>query len=67
LKTGSPSEIPSARPRPSGSSPKGGGWPLEQGYSYGGDRCKEIFLEPRVGGRFFERFLNPYVSIMRVS
>jgi uncharacterized protein YndB with AHSA1/START domain len=32
-------------------------WPLEQA-SYGGDRAKEIFLEPRVGGRFFERFVD---------
>jgi uncharacterized protein YndB with AHSA1/START domain len=30
-------------------------WPLELA-SYGGARAKEIFLEPRVGGRFFERF-----------
>jgi uncharacterized protein YndB with AHSA1/START domain len=30
-------------------------WPLQQA-SYGGDRANEIFLEPRVGGRFFERF-----------
>lgn len=33
-------------------------WPLEEGYSYGGDRAKEIHLEPRVGGRFFERFVD---------
>jgi uncharacterized protein YndB with AHSA1/START domain len=30
-------------------------WPLQQA-SYGGERANEIFLEPRVGGRFFERF-----------
>lgn len=33
-------------------------WPLEEGYSYGGDQAKEIHLEPRVGGRFFERFVD---------
>jgi uncharacterized protein YndB with AHSA1/START domain len=32
-------------------------WPLDKA-SYGGDRAKEIFLEPRVGGRFFERFID---------
>jgi len=33
-------------------------WPLDEGYSYGGDRAEEIHLEPRVGGRFFERFVD---------
>jgi uncharacterized protein YndB with AHSA1/START domain len=33
-------------------------WPLEEGYSYGMDRSKEIHLEARVGGRFFERFVD---------
>jgi len=32
-------------------------WPLDKA-SYGGDRAKDIFLEPRVGGRFFERFTD---------
>jgi uncharacterized protein YndB with AHSA1/START domain len=32
-------------------------WPLELA-SYGGPRAKEIFLEPRVGGRFYERFID---------
>ena len=32
-------------------------WPLDKA-SYGGDRAKDIFLEPRVGGRFFERFVD---------
>jgi uncharacterized protein YndB with AHSA1/START domain len=30
-------------------------WPLKEGMSFGGDRAHEIFLEDRVGGRFFER------------
>src|SRR6266511_1242849 len=30
-------------------------WPLHEGYSYGGDRAREIFLEPVEGGRFYER------------
>ena len=33
-------------------------WPLEEGYSYGGDRADEVHLEPWVGGRFFERFVD---------
>jgi uncharacterized protein YndB with AHSA1/START domain len=33
-------------------------WPLEEGYSYGGERARSIFLEPVDGGRFFERFLD---------
>jgi uncharacterized protein YndB with AHSA1/START domain len=32
-------------------------WPLDKA-SYGGDRAMDIFLEPRVGGRFFERFVD---------
>jgi uncharacterized protein YndB with AHSA1/START domain len=32
-------------------------WPLEIA-SYGGHRARDIFLEPRVGGRFFERFVD---------
>jgi uncharacterized protein YndB with AHSA1/START domain len=32
-------------------------WPLDKA-SYGGDRAKDIFLEPHVGGRFFERFID---------
>jgi uncharacterized protein YndB with AHSA1/START domain len=31
-------------------------WPLREGLTFGGERAHEIFLEPRVGGRFFERF-----------
>jgi uncharacterized protein YndB with AHSA1/START domain len=33
-------------------------WPLEEGYSYGGDRAREIFLEAVEGGRFYERFVD---------
>src|SRR6266542_107177 len=33
-------------------------WPLQEGYSYGGDRAREIFLEPVEGGRFYERFVD---------
>ena len=33
-------------------------WPLHQGYSHGGDRAESIVLEPRLGGRFFERFVD---------
>ena len=33
-------------------------WPLDEGYSYGGDRAEEIFLEPAEGGRFYERFTD---------
>jgi uncharacterized protein YndB with AHSA1/START domain len=32
-------------------------WPLQLA-SYGGERAGEIFLEPHVGGRFFERFVD---------
>jgi uncharacterized protein YndB with AHSA1/START domain len=32
-------------------------WPLDKA-SYGGNRAKDILLEPRVGGRFFERFVD---------
>jgi uncharacterized protein YndB with AHSA1/START domain len=33
-------------------------WPLQEGYSYGGDRAGEIVLEPMGGGRFYERFVD---------
>ena len=32
-------------------------WPLEEGYSFGGDRAREVHLEPWVGGRLFERWV----------
>ncbi|HTO08520.1 MAG TPA: SRPBCC domain-containing protein [Myxococcota bacterium] len=31
-------------------------WPLKEGMSFGGERAQDLFLEGRVGGRFFERF-----------
>ncbi|MFI5266139.1 MAG: SRPBCC domain-containing protein [Chloroflexota bacterium] len=32
-------------------------WPLHTGkYSYGGDRAQDVFLEARLGGRFYERY-----------
>ena len=31
-------------------------WPLKEGFSFGGKRAGDIFLEGREGGRFFERF-----------
>jgi len=33
-------------------------WPLEEGFSFGRERAKDIFIEGRVGGRFFERFTD---------
>jgi len=36
----------------------GSWWPLKEGFSYGRERAKDIFLEARVGGRFFERFAD---------
>lgn len=33
-------------------------WPLKEGFSFGGDKAKDIFIEGRVGGRFFERFTD---------
>ena len=33
-------------------------WPLKEGMSFGGARAHEIFLEGRVGGRFFERYTD---------
>jgi DNA-binding transcriptional ArsR family regulator/uncharacterized protein YndB with AHSA1/START domain len=31
-------------------------WPLDEGFTYGRDLFHEIHLEPRLGGRFYERF-----------
>jgi uncharacterized protein YndB with AHSA1/START domain len=31
-------------------------WPLKEGFSFDTKRAAEIFLEGRVGGRFFERY-----------
>ena len=36
----------------------GSWWPLKQGFSFGGERAKEIYLETRQGGRFYERFTD---------
>jgi uncharacterized protein YndB with AHSA1/START domain len=33
-------------------------WPLKEGMSFGGERANELFLEGRVGGRFFERYTD---------
>jgi uncharacterized protein YndB with AHSA1/START domain len=33
-------------------------WPLQEGFTFGGDRAREIFLEPIEGGRFYERFVD---------
>jgi uncharacterized protein YndB with AHSA1/START domain len=33
-------------------------WPLKEGFSFGGERAKEIYLETRQGGRFYERFTD---------
>lgn len=33
-------------------------WPSHQGFSYGGDRAKEVHLEAVAGGRFFERYTD---------
>ena len=33
-------------------------WPLHEGFSYGQERASGIFLEARVGGRFYERFVD---------
>src|SRR5262245_19771976 len=31
-------------------------WPLKEGFSYGRERAQGVFIEGRVGGRFYERF-----------
>jgi uncharacterized protein YndB with AHSA1/START domain len=33
-------------------------WPLDEGYSFGGDRAREVHLEPWVGGRLYERWVD---------
>jgi glutathione S-transferase len=33
-------------------------WPLKEGFSHGGERANEIFIEGRVGGRFYERYTD---------
>jgi uncharacterized protein YndB with AHSA1/START domain len=39
-------------------------WPLKEGFSRGGERSNEIFLEGRVGGRFFERYADGEESVI---
>lgn len=39
-------------------------WPLKEGFSRGGERASEIFLECRVGGRFYERFTDGEESVI---
>jgi uncharacterized protein YndB with AHSA1/START domain len=34
----------------------GAWWPLKEGFTFGGERAKDVFFESRVGGRFYERF-----------
>jgi uncharacterized protein YndB with AHSA1/START domain len=36
----------------------GAWWPLKEGFSFGGEKAKDIFIEGRVGGRLFERFTD---------
>jgi uncharacterized protein YndB with AHSA1/START domain len=33
-------------------------WPLEEGYSFGGDMAREVHLEPWVEGRLYERWVE---------
>jgi uncharacterized protein YndB with AHSA1/START domain len=33
-------------------------WPLKEGFSNGRERADKIFVEGRVGGRFFERYTD---------
>jgi uncharacterized protein YndB with AHSA1/START domain len=33
-------------------------WPLKQGFSFGRERAKDIFIDGQVGGRFYERFTD---------
>jgi uncharacterized protein YndB with AHSA1/START domain len=33
-------------------------WPLHEGYSFGRERADKVFIEPREGGRFYERFTD---------
>jgi uncharacterized protein YndB with AHSA1/START domain len=36
----------------------GSWWPLKEGFSFGGDRANEMYLEGKVGGRLYERFTD---------
>jgi uncharacterized protein YndB with AHSA1/START domain len=33
-------------------------WPLQEGFSFGGARAKEVHLEAFTGGRFYERYTD---------
>lgn len=33
-------------------------WPLKRGFSFDRERANEIFLDDRVGGRFYERLID---------
>jgi uncharacterized protein YndB with AHSA1/START domain len=33
-------------------------WPLDKGFSYGGERAKEIHLDDHAGGRLYERYTD---------
>jgi hypothetical protein len=39
-------------------------WPLKEGFSFGGDRAADIFIEGREGERFFERFADAKSSTL---
>ena len=39
-------------------------WPLKEGFSRGGERANEIFIEGRVGGRLFERYSDGEESVI---
>jgi uncharacterized protein YndB with AHSA1/START domain len=39
-------------------------WPLKEGFSRGGERANEIFIEGRVGGRFYERYTDGEESVI---
>ena len=37
-------------------------WPLKEGFSRDSSRAQDIVLEPRVGGRFYERFADGEIA-----
>ncbi|MGO9058532.1 MAG: SRPBCC family protein [Candidatus Binataceae bacterium] len=34
----------------------GAWWPLKEGFTFGGERAQDVFMESREGGRFYERY-----------